>query len=202
MQEAYKIGNAQSIGSYQIQSNYFASCCGSDGCFGVLTDGTADHINGRRCAVLAAEACMYKYRSMPKEAQFSDFAASVTAGILQDIRDIIFLGKTPYLSVSFLLARDSSLHYYSAGSNQIFLYDGMHYQLLKGSNGRVDFRKGMTAGMISSGVWEALNEKEMVVLLAKREHPYEKAQRMIVSVKEKNRKAAGNATVLLIEGCL
>lgn len=201
MQEAYKIGNAQSIGSYQIQSNYFASCCISDSCFAVLADGTADHANGRRCAILAVEACMHQFHSMPKETPFSEFTDFVTAKILKDIHEIIFLGKTPYLSVSFLLARGSSLHYYSAGSNQVFLYDGRDYQRLEGS-GRAYFRKGMTAGIISRGVWEAINEREIVSLLAKREHPYGKAQRMIISVKEKNKKAAGNATVLLIEGCL
>lgn len=201
MQEAYKIGNAQTIGSCQIQSSYFASYCGN-GCLAVLADGTADHINGRRCAILAVEACMREFRHMPQDVQFQAFSDALAAKILRDMRQIIFLGKTPYLSVSFQYAIGGSLHYYSIGSNRVFLFDGRDYKVLKETCGRVDFRKGMTAGLVSCGVWEALNEKEMVSYLAKREHPYEKAQRMIVGVKEKNRKMAHNAAIVLVEGCL
>lgn len=201
MQEAYKIGNAQAIGSYQIQSNYFASRCGSE-CLAVLADGTADHRNGRRCAILAAEACMREFQYMQEEVEVPFFFDSVAAKILRDMRDIIFLGKTPYLSVSFQWIRDRELHYYSVGRNQVFLFDGREYQLLQGKYGRTEFRKGMTAGMISKGVWEAFTEKEMISYLVKREHPYDKAQKMILGVKEKNRKRAANATVLLVEGCL
>ena len=60
----------------------------------------------------------------------------------------------------------------------------------------------MTAGMISRGVWEALNEKELLSYLQKKEHPYDKAQQVIMGVKKKNRKMAGTAAVLLVEGCL
>lgn len=201
MQGAYKIGNAQSIGSYQIQSSYFASYC-NDRCIAVLAEGAADHINGRRGAVLAVEACMRELQKMPEDVDFSAFSQSVAAKILQDMREIIYLGKTPYLSLSFQYAADSGLYYYSVGSNQIFLYDGKDYQLLKETCGRVDFGKGMTLGMISRVVSWALNEKELISYLEKKEHPYEKAQRMIMGVKEKNVKMAGNAAILLVEGCI
>lgn len=202
MQEAYRIGNAQSIGSYQIQSSYFASGCPDGGCAGVLTDGTADHINGRRCAVLAAEAYMRAFASVPREAVFPAFFDAVATRVLRDMREIIYLGKTPHLSVSCQWIRDRELFYYSVGSNHCFLSDGSSYQLLNDAYGRIHFEKGMTAGMISRGVWEALNEKEMLSYLGKREHPYDKAQRMLLGVKEKNKKMAGTAAILLIEGCL
>lgn len=57
MKDKYKIGNAQSIGSYYIQSNYFSTKNGNCA-LAVLADGSIDHINGRRCAVLAVEACI------------------------------------------------------------------------------------------------------------------------------------------------
>lgn len=56
--------------------------------------------------------------------------------------------------------------------------------------------------MISRGVSEAFYEKEMLAYLCRKEHPYDKAQRMILGVKQKNRKMAGTAAILLIEGCL
>lgn len=202
--EAYKIGNAQSIGSYQIQSSYFASRC-DNGCLAVLADGTADHVNGRRCAMLAVEACMHEFRllpNIPEEVEFSAFSDFIATKILRDMRDIIFSGKTPYLSLSFQFIKGSHLYYYSIGSNQVFLYDGSNYQLLNGTCGSVDFGKGMTAGMISRGVWEALNEIELVSYLMKRGHPYEKAQRMLAGVQEKHRKAAKTAAILFVEGCV
>lgn len=202
MQEAYKVGNAQSIGSYQIQSSYFSSRCSDRECLAVLADGTADHMNGRRGAVLAAEACMQEFQNLKKTAEFPAFFDRVVSKILRDMREIIFLGKTPYLSVSIQWFKDRELFYYSAGSNQSFLFDGTSYQLLKGSCGRMNFGKGMTAGMISRGVWEALNEKEMLSYLGRREHPYDKAQQMILGVKQKNRKMARTAAILLVEGGL
>lgn len=201
MQEAYKIGNAQSIGSYQVQSNYFASCC-SSGCLVALADGSADHINGRRGAVLAVEACMHEFRCMPTDMEFSVFSKSVVSKVIRDMREIVYLGKTPYLSFSFGIIRDGRLHYYSVGSNQFFLYDGRGFHILKERCASVGFGKDMTAGIISRGVREALNEKEMMAYLAGKGHPYEKAQQMLAGVMEKNRKMAGNATILLVEGCI
>lgn len=201
MRETYRIGNAQSIGSYQIQSNYFAVKSGGT-CLAVLADGTIDHINGRRGAVLAVEACMREFGNMPPQAELPDFFNAIAAKILQQMREIIYTGKTPYLSVSIQFLKDRELFYYSAGNNRLFLYNGTDCRHLKLRCGRAAFEKGMTAGMVSAGVWEALHEKELVSYLRRNIHPYEKAQRMIAGVKEKNRKMAGNATVILIEGCL
>lgn len=202
MQEAYKIGNAQSIGSYQIQSSYFASYCSDRGCLAVLADGTADHMNGRRCAVLAAEAYIREFQKMQQETDYPVFFNAAAKRILRDMREIIFLGKMPYLSVSVQWLKSKELFYYSAGNNRSFLFDGSNYRILSESCGKVSIEKGMTAGMISRGVWEALNEKEMLSYLQKREHPYDKAQQMIMGVKKKNRKMAGTAAVLLVEGCI
>ena len=69
MQETYKIGNAQWIGSRHMQSSYFASKCSETAVMAVLADGTIDHINGRRCAVLAVEACIREFGNMP-DAEF------------------------------------------------------------------------------------------------------------------------------------
>lgn len=145
---------------------------------------------------------MRAFASVPQEAVFPAFFETVAARVLRDMREIIYLGKTPYLSVSCQWIRDRELYYYSVGGSRCFLSDGSSYQLLNGTYGRIHFEKGMTAGMISRGVWEALNEKEMLSYLGKREHPYDKAQRMLLGVKEKNRKMAGTAAILLIEGCL
>ncbi len=201
MRENYRVGNAQSIGSGQTQSNYFASYAGRD-CLLALADGTIDHINGRRCAVLAVEACMRDCRELPPQTPLPDFFDTVAADILSDMHEVIYLGKTPYLSFACQLIRDGKLYYYQTGSCRMFLYDGIQYRILTGASGRETFEKGMTAGIVSDGVWEALHEKDMISCLAGRGHPYEKAQRMILKIKEKNRKTAGNATVVCAERCL
>ena len=99
MQETYRIGNAQSIGSRRIQSNYFAAKIRKENeCLAVLTDGTIDHPNGRRCAVLAVEACMQEFMYLPQEVTVAAFFDHVTARILRDMRELLYFGKTPYLS--------------------------------------------------------------------------------------------------------
>ncbi|RKI40052.1 hypothetical protein D7V86_22300 [bacterium D16-51] len=208
MQNTYRIGNAQTIGSRQIQSNYFSTR--EDGfLLAVLADGTIDHINGRRCAVLAVEACMQEFFVQRENTEiflgnevFVTFIDALAVKIQKDIREYIYTGKTPNLSLSLLAVRDRKLFYYTVGNNQAFLYDGKDYRLFNGRNGQADFGEGMTAGIISAGVWEALQEKEMVSCLKKKGHPFDKAQQIILGVRKKNRKKAGNATAILIEDAL
>ncbi len=203
MQETYKIGNAQTIGTRQIQSSYFAT--ETDGCneaAAVLADGTIDHINGRRCAVLAVETCMQEFRHVPDSETLSAFFDTTAVTVQRLMHEFIYLGKQPCLSLGMQLIRGQELFYYNIGSSRMFLYDGLELRFLKKRNGKEVFKKGMTAGLISKGVWEALNEKDTALYLSGKLHPYEKAQRMISGVIEKNRKEAGNAAVVLIEGCL
>ena len=94
------------------------------------------------------------------------------------------------------------MFFYTVGNNQVFLYDGKDYKLLRERSGQVSFGEKMTAGMVSGGVHEALQEKEIVSYLKKKEHPYDKAQKLILGVRKKNRKRAGNATVILVEDTL
>ena len=201
MWNTYRIGNAQTIGDYHTQSNYF-STRNDNFVLAVLADGTIDHINGRRCAVLAVEACIREFTvQVQKEEVFPlfDFLAGKTQ---KEIRDYIYSGKTPSLSLSLLFLKDRELFYYSVGNNRIFLYDGRDYKPFRERSGKVFFGERMTAGMVSGGVHEALPEKEMVSYLKKKEHPFDKAQKMILGVRKKNRKRAGNATVILVEDTL
>ena len=161
---------------------------------------------GRQIISMAEDARFWQpkracIKNIPERSAVSVFFESLAAKIVRDMHEIIYLGKTPYLSFSCQYFCDRELYYYSVGGNQVFLFDGSEYHLLKENCGRIRFERGMTAGIISHGVWEALNEKEMISYLIKREHPYDKAQKMIMGVKEKNRKIAGNAAVV-VEGCL
>ncbi len=201
VQNTYRIGNAQTIGTYHTQSNYF-STRNDNFVLAVLADGTIDHINGRRCAVLAVEACMREFSvQVQKEDVFPLFDFLVRK-IQKEIREYIYSGKVPSLSLSLLFLKDRELFYYTVGNNQVFLYDGRDYKPFRERSGQVSFGERMTAGMVSGGVCEALQEKEMVSYLKKKEHPFGKAQKIVLGVKKKNRKGAGNATVILVEDTL
>lgn len=201
MQNRYRIGNAQTIGSRQVQSNYFSTRTGT-GVLAVLADGTIDHINGRRCAVLAVETCMREFFfRLPDTGNLPDFDVLIMK-ILKEMRDYIYCGKVPNLSLSILFFQQQELFYYTAGRNQVFLFDGRNYQLLRKRDGRAFFGSGMTAGILSAGVGQALQETELISYLEKKEHPFDKAQQMIQGVMEKNKKGAGNATAILVEDAL
>lgn len=201
MREKYKIGNAQTIGSYQVQSNYFSTKNGN-AAFAVLADGTINHINGRRCAVLAVELCMREYAKNPCILKEDFFFRQIADKILKEMRENIYRGKTPYLSLSILAIENQMLSYYTVGRNQLFLLAGEDYEILDGMEGSRIFVSGVTAGIISSGVCEALNEKEQIAFLSKRTKPMDKASQIIQGVIDKHRKKAGNATVLLVEDAL
>lgn len=202
MRETYRIGNAQSIGSYQVQSNYFSTKRNETGTLSVLADGTIDHINGRRCAVLATEICMQVFCSLFPDIEPGPLFDTVERKVLQEMRTFLFLGKTPYLSLSMQWISHGELFYYTVGQNRAFLFDGRDFKWLAERSGSVTIRRGMTAGLISCGVYEALHEREMVAYLREKGHPYGRAQQMIAGVRDKNRKKAGNATVVLVEVCL
>ena len=200
MQDLYKIGNAQTTGSRYFQSNYFSVKNGRTA-FVVLADGSIDHINGRKCAILAAEACIKKFYGMPEEGvlEFFDYIAGF---VLKETRRFIYLGKMPALSLSLLFIKDGELFYYTVGNNKVFLYDGRDYKILEERSGQAAFGRRMVTGMFSCGAWEALKEKEIISYLEKKKHPFDKAQQMLKCIIDKNRKEAGNATVILIEGAL
>lgn len=200
MQDIYKTGNAQTTGSRYFQSNYFSVRNGRTA-FAVLADGSIDHINGRKSAILAAEACIKNFYGIPEEGvlEFFDYIASF---VLKETRRFIYLGKMPALSLSMLFIKDGELFYYTVGNNRVFLYDGRDYKILEERSGHAAFGKKMVTGMFSCGAWEALKEKEIISYLEKKQHPFDKAQQMLKCIMDKNRKEAGNATVVLIEGFL
>jgi len=202
VQETYKIGNAQWIGSRHMQSSYFASKCSETAVMAVLADGTIDHINGRRCAVLAVEACIREFGNMPDAEFMAAYFECMARKILRDMHELIYAGKQPFLSLDIQVILRHELFYYHAGNSRMFLFDGTSLKLLEGRSGSAAFGRGWISGLLSQGFWEALHEKELVSYLCEKGHPYEKAQKMLSGVIQKNRKQAGNAAAVLIEDCL
>lgn len=201
MQGYYKIGNAQTIGSYEIQSNYF-STINSDFAFAVLADGTIDHRNGRNAAIIAVETSIEEFYNKLANQEFSAFYDSLSVKIIKNISDKIYLGKKPNLSLSIMFIKEDSLFYYTVGDNKMFLYNGCNLIRLDDRNGYCRIEKTDMVLLMSKGVYQALNEIEFLAFLSKEIHPYDMAQNIIEDVNNKNIKAAGNSTMILIKGGL
>lgn len=199
--ELWKIGNAQLLGSRAIQSNYFSTIQG-EAVFAVLADGTIDHINGRRAAILSVETCM---REFLKEAQYKSietFFESLSMKILNNIRERIYRGKTPYISISMVYEKDDTIYYYSVGANRIFVLHEEDYICLKEQSGIYCKKPLDTVGLISEGVYEALDEMELTDLVKQSTGTFEKAQHIRMKINEKKKRQQKNATIILIEGGL
>lgn len=76
---------------------------------------------------------MQEFMYLPQEVTVAAFFDHVTARILRDMRELLYFGKTPYLSLSIQYMRDAQCFYYSAGSNRMFLFDGMDCKILTGA---------------------------------------------------------------------
>lgn len=201
MQGRFRIGNGQTIGSFETQSNYF-STINADVAFAVLADGTIDHKNGRKAAILAVERCITEFYKKPVHFGFPTFYETLSFQIIQEINDKIYFGKKPNLSLGIVFLEANRVSYFSVGDNKIALYNGRELIPLEAQNGHCTMKKMDMVLLMSKGIYEALNEIELLRLLSKGSSPYNRAQGIIEDVNNKNRKTAGNATVILIEGGL
>lgn len=201
LQSRYKIGNAQTIGSFEVQSNYFSTLC-LDSVFAVLADGTKDCKNGRKAAIIGVETSIMEFVNRPKDQDISTFFENLCLQIIKNINDHIYFGNKPNLSLCMTYLYEEKLYYYSVGDNNLFLYNGMDYIPLKDRTGHCNITSTDTVGLISKGIYQSLSEIELIKVLSKDIHPYDKSQLIIESINKKNIKMAGNSTIILIEGGL
>jgi len=203
LQGKYQIGNAQTIGSFEFQSNYFSTLELFDSVFGVLADGTIDHENGRRASIIATETSMLAFRhhadNMEDTPLFFDL---LTSQIIKNIQDKVYLGKTPYLSFTGVYIQNRLLRYFTVGENCLFIFDGQALLQINDRAGELKLKKNDTVCLVSKGVYQALNEVSLIKILSSKKNIYDKAQIMIEAINTKNLKNASNSTVLLIKGGL
>lgn len=198
MEGRYQIGNAQTIGNREIQSTYF-SVWNEDVVFAVLADGTIDHKNGRRSAILATKISIEEFKQLEKEQQIAEFFDILSFKIIKGINDTIYLDKKPNLSLTMVYLKENHLFYYSVGANQLFLYNGSDFIILKEQNGYKEIGYGYTIGITSQSVCEGFLEAEFLKVFKEDCHPYYKAQEVIRRINEKNIKDIGNSTIVLVE---
>ncbi len=213
MRRKYSVGNAQTIGTFEVQSNYFSTvnldkkalrAVGRErGCLlGVLADGGIDHVNGRNSAVIAVETVIHEFFSKEEEEGIEEFFQEVSKRIINNINDKIYLGKSPKVSLTITLVEEEYIYYFTVGENRLMLFDGEKLIVQKPLMGKFRLGPRQLVVMISKGVYTALNEAELINELENRRKPYDKAQDIIELVNRKNLKNALNSTIILFEGGL
>jgi len=205
MYNYYRTSNAQIIGKREFQCNYISSVYNKRGNFlAVLSDGTIDHPNGCIAAEIAAEYCIKAF--VDKNcADKGQFLYKTAIGASKHIRNEIYLGKTPRVSLTLLLFEGKTIHYFNVGANRIYIYDGVN-ELPLTNDSRSAFDLGEfnlfskdTVAIFSRGLHVNLIDRERLNILNNETRIYDKAMAIVETVNKKNIVNQNNATALLVE---
>ena len=208
MTNRYLIGNAQTIGNREIQSNYFATAYnGVSDLLAVLADGTIDHPNGRNAAVIAVECCVEAFTQEFSVARYNnsdEFLLETALKANKRIKEAIYLGTNPRLSLTMILLKGKELQYFNVGANKIFLYNGRNELILGNyandsySAGKYDLAAKNVIGILSTGAYIDAQPMERIRIIESKRKIHDKAQDIIDSVTKKGLSIQLNATALLI----
>jgi len=209
MTDRYLIGNAQTIGSREIQNNVFSTAFNDTGdLLAILADGTIDHPNGRIAALIAVGCCVNTFiqkSSSVESRETSQFLLDTALKANRSVQDAVYVGKGPRLSLTMALFRGKELHCFSVGLNKTFLYNGHNEKALgadaKNSffNGKCDLSRKNTVGILSAGAYAQAHPMERIRIIESDRDIFEKAQAIIESVSNKRLAVQLSATALLIE---
>ena len=203
----YDIGNGQTIGSGEIQSNYFSTVFNNAGnLFAVLADGGIDHQNGRKAAILAVEFCVDAFLMGRISPDKNNAMYELALKVNRRLEEVLYMDRSPKLSLTIVLIRSQELFYFNAGSNRIYYYDGMNERSLDGdiesshSLGKLEMIPGDVVGMYSAGVHTITHPMERIEIAESSDvSAFDRAQAVIETVIHKGLQNQLNATVLLIE---
>lgn len=207
----YHIGNAQSIGKMEIQSNYFAASVTPDFASAAVADGGIDHINGRTAAVIAVEKMMAALSGgILSREHFLEITEGAAKNIIRAVKDYMYRGRTPSLSLSAICISEGAAYYYIVGDVRIYVYNDRNIRDINGlgPGGVYHVKSGDNFMLVSRGGYEALAPVEMLQFLRGEEKKYGrsgegayyKAVGLVGEADRKNMNHAGNTTVVLLEG--
>lgn len=208
MANRYQIGNAQTIGKREVQSNYFSTAYNAAGdLFAVLADGTIDHPNGRKAAVLAVHYCVREFANYGGT-QYDHMFMETALRVNQHLQDNIYTDKNPQLSLLMAVFTGYRLHYFSVGANQIFLYNGRSEHRLedvrclngaqKYAAGDCELARKDIAGLLSRGAYVHSHPVERMKAMYSGS-TFDKAQAIVESLNAKSLNNQLNTTVILVE---
>lgn len=202
----YQIGNAQTIGSRDVQSNYFSTVYNDEGnLFAVLADGTIDHPNGRKAAIMAVEYCVDSFLWNWSNVQSEYFLLEMALRVDKHVKDAIYIDRSPRLSLTMVLFAGHQAHYFNVGVNKIYVYNRHNERLLSDnavcaySNGIYELSSKNIVGIFSSGAYADSHPMERINIVGSKKKAYDKAQDIVESINGKGLNHQMNATALLIE---
>jgi len=208
MTDRYLIGNAQTIGYRETQSNVFSTAYDDAGdLLAVLADGAIDHPNGRVAAIIAVGCCVNAFIqkfSRIEPAQISQFLLETALKANKNIQDSVYIGKSPRLSLTMALFRDRELHYFNVGTNKLFLYNGHNERALgsdannPNSYGKCVLSPRNIVGILSAGAHDRAHPMERIKIIESNSEIFDKAQAIIASANKKGLTKQLSATALLI----
>jgi hypothetical protein len=204
----YRIGNAQTIGRREVQSNYFSTKYNKAGdLLAVLADGTIDHPNGRRAAIMAVEYCVIGFlrNDIVLKEQALQITLKTAIEISRHIQGAVFLGKSPHLSLTMMLFANEEMQYFNVGSNKIYFYNGNNERILDAdsndpySSGKYKVPAKSIIGIMSTGAYAVTHPMERIKIIESEKKVFDKAQAIVEVIKGKELDNQPNATALLIE---
>jgi hypothetical protein len=202
----HKIGNAQTIGRRDIESNYFSTVYNDAGdLFAVLADGAIDHPNGRWAAVIAVQYCADAFLRKFSHDNLGQIMHETAVGAAKRIDDVVFLGMRPYVSLAMIVLINKSLWYFNVGANNIYLYNGRNERLLSDASnspytyGRCELAPKNAVCLLSEGAHSVTHSMERLNIFASGMEAFYKSQAIIEKVNSKGLTNQSNATAILIE---
>lgn len=202
----YRIGNAQTIGRREVESNYFSTIYNEAGnLFVVLADGSIDHPNGRKAAVLSVEYCVNIFLLDIKRVSTSQFMLETALNANKCVQDTIYIDKIPRMSLTMVLFVKNEMLYFNVGTNKVYLYNG-HSERIIGddsnrlySSGKCKLPFKNVIGVLSAGAHAVTHPIERIKIIGSKKDTFDKAQAIIESVKGRCLDNQMNATALLVE---
>lgn len=191
MSNNIEIGNAQTIGMRSFQSNYFMTDIRIDGVFAVMADGLIDSVNGMRAAVLACETANNLF--VPDNSQ------SVFLKCQKIIRERIYKGRMPRVSLGIVWIEKKKLTWKMAGHLKLYLFAKGDLIPIEDRDGTYHIDGNEKVILCSPGIYRSISEAELLTVLRKNIHPYDKAQMILEKVQDKRRKEQENATIVILE---
>lgn len=190
-----KYGNAQTVGCNVNQNTYFMIKQVQDSLLAVLADGTIDSVTGAYGAILSCEAIARGFVfSKPAGEQFEKLFAQAAALMSERI----YKGRAPRVSLLAACFVHNTMIYKRVGEMSVVNYNNRELSVIRPDCGQME-RKGCLTLLCNQGVWQALSEIDVEILLSKRGHPYQKAQNIIEAINCRNQKDQKSTVAVIVK---
>lgn len=201
-----QIGNGQTIGSREIQCDYFSTVTTVNGVMGVLADGIGRLSGGQLASTIAVKTFIREFEKIDDLSNPSDFFRNAISlsnkEILKNLK-----GTKGGTTLAAALVSKGYLYWASVGGNVIAVFrNGELIKINVKSNNDIEIgsepielEKNDKVILFSDGVYNSLNEVELARILASYLAPNDAAQEIIESINQKKLENQDNATIVILQ---